>query len=71
MVLSSDGYSDPPGIRVRPVQGLHGIDYLASSPLAKAPSYVFGHVIKMYVAILFAIFDDTYNSSFCNSLLSF
>jgi hypothetical protein len=24
-----------PGIRVRPVQGLHGIDFLSENPLAK------------------------------------
>mmetsp|Transcript_19419 Transcript_19419/g.54554 ORF Transcript_19419/g.54554 Transcript_19419/m.54554 type:complete len:1295 (+) Transcript_19419:74-3958(+) len=45
MTTAKDGYSDPPGIKIRPVDGLHGCDFLADSPLAKKASYVFGHVI--------------------------
>ena len=46
LLLDKDGVSDPPGITVRPVPGIHGTDYLIDNPLAKAPSYVFGHLIK-------------------------
>ena len=30
-----DGYSDPPGIKVRPCEGLGAIDYLSHNPLTK------------------------------------
>lgn len=46
ILLAADGYSDPPGIKVRPVDGLGGCDYLSDSPLAKKATYVFGHVIQ-------------------------
>lgn len=46
MVLAEDGFSDPPGIRVRPVTGLHGCDYLSDQPLVKAKSYVMGFLIN-------------------------
>ena len=46
MVLAEDGYSDPPDIRVRPVQGLHACDYLSTNPLTKKPTYVMAYVIK-------------------------
>ena len=35
MMTQSDGYSDPPGVKVRPVEGLHGIDFLAETAIAK------------------------------------
>jgi len=46
ILLAADGVSDPPGIKVRPVDGLSGCDYLSDSPLAKKATYVFGHVIQ-------------------------
>lgn len=46
MLCAEDGYSDPEGIKVRPVPGLHATDFLADNPVAKAPSYVFGHLIS-------------------------
>eukprot|EP00339_Tiarina_fusa_P000423 CAMPEP_0117012128 /NCGR_PEP_ID=MMETSP0472-20121206/10276_1 /TAXON_ID=693140 ORGANISM="Tiarina fusus, Strain LIS" /NCGR_SAMPLE_ID=MMETSP0472 /ASSEMBLY_ACC=CAM_ASM_000603 /LENGTH=1021 /DNA_ID=CAMNT_0004715123 /DNA_START=120 /DNA_END=3184 /DNA_ORIENTATION=- len=45
MLCADDGFSDPEGICVRPVRGLHATDFLADNPLAKGPSYVFGHLI--------------------------
>lgn len=45
ILTAPDGFSDPPGIKLRPVQGLAAIDYLASHPLARKASYVFGHVL--------------------------
>jgi hypothetical protein len=47
MTLGNDGVSDPPNIKVRAVQGLHAIDYLATVSVARAPSYVFAHMIQM------------------------
>jgi len=46
MVLESDGFSDPPGIRVRPVEGIHACDYLSTNPLTKKPTYVMAYVIR-------------------------
>jgi len=43
--------SDPPGVKVRAVNGLHGIDYLAESSIAKKASYVFGHVINALIDV--------------------
>ena len=47
MLTAPDGFSDPPGIKVRPCVGLAAIDYLATSalPMARPKSYVFAHVI--------------------------
>jgi hypothetical protein len=36
---------------VRALQGLHGIDYLAESAIAKKASYVFGHVINALIDV--------------------
>ena len=33
--LMDDGISDPPGIRVRPIEGLEAVNYLDPSPLVK------------------------------------
>ena len=33
-------------VKIRPVQGLHGCDFLSDNPICKAPSYVFGYVIR-------------------------
>eukprot|EP00211_Chloroparvula_japonica_P000658 CAMPEP_0119157688 /NCGR_PEP_ID=MMETSP1310-20130426/52882_1 /TAXON_ID=464262 /ORGANISM="Genus nov. species nov., Strain RCC2339" /LENGTH=1683 /DNA_ID=CAMNT_0007150307 /DNA_START=39 /DNA_END=5090 /DNA_ORIENTATION=+ len=57
MMPAPDGWSDPPGIKIRPVEGLHAIDYLAESPLAKKASYVFGHVINTLIDVGY----DTHN----------
>eukprot|EP00211_Chloroparvula_japonica_P003813 CAMPEP_0119135150 /NCGR_PEP_ID=MMETSP1310-20130426/18732_1 /TAXON_ID=464262 /ORGANISM="Genus nov. species nov., Strain RCC2339" /LENGTH=730 /DNA_ID=CAMNT_0007126009 /DNA_START=45 /DNA_END=2237 /DNA_ORIENTATION=+ len=46
MVLAEDGFSDPPGIRVRPVPGLHGCDFLGEGKFDKKPSYVLGFLIE-------------------------
>jgi hypothetical protein len=51
MTLAADGVSDPPGIKVRPVEGLHAIDYLATWSMAKAPSYVFAHLIDTLTSV--------------------
>ena len=51
IMTAADGFSDPPGIKVRPVTGLHGIDFLAESALAKKPSYVFGYVIQQLIDV--------------------
>ena len=45
ILTAPDGFSDPPGIKLRPVTGLGAVDYLATHPLARKASYVFGHVI--------------------------
>merc|ERR1712100_902392 len=42
----SDRISDPPGIKVRPAEGIHAIDYLSDSPLLKTPTFCFGEMIK-------------------------
>ena len=46
ILLAADGFSDPPGIKVRPCSGLAAVDFLATNPLARKPTYVFGHVIQ-------------------------
>ena len=46
LCLSSDGVSDPPGIKVRPMVGLEGIDYLKPGYITGLFSYVFGPVIN-------------------------
>lgn len=53
MRLEEDGFSDPPGVRVRPAQGLHAIDYLCyeMEPFGKKPSYVFAYVIQHLQAL--------------------
>eukprot|EP00339_Tiarina_fusa_P000587 CAMPEP_0117006666 /NCGR_PEP_ID=MMETSP0472-20121206/6813_1 /TAXON_ID=693140 ORGANISM="Tiarina fusus, Strain LIS" /NCGR_SAMPLE_ID=MMETSP0472 /ASSEMBLY_ACC=CAM_ASM_000603 /LENGTH=969 /DNA_ID=CAMNT_0004708197 /DNA_START=770 /DNA_END=3679 /DNA_ORIENTATION=- len=49
LLLASDGFSDPPGIKLRPATGLCAIDYLATNPLARSASYVFAHVLTELV----------------------
>jgi len=46
LLPSADGWSDPEGIKLRPVPGLHGTDFLVEAPLAKGASYVNGYVIE-------------------------
>lgn len=57
MVLQEDGFSDPPGIQLRAVEGLRGCAYLEPSNRAtKALSYVFGPFFEMLQDIGY---DDT------------
>ena len=49
IMLASDGFSDPPGIKLRPIEGLTGCDYLATNPLAKKASYVMSYVIQEFI----------------------
>lgn len=44
--LQSDLISDPDGIKVRPMSGLRGVDYLLPGALTNFMSYVFGPVIN-------------------------
>ena len=43
--LSEDMITERPGIQVRPISGLHGVDYLSPGALTSHLSYVFGPVI--------------------------
>ena len=45
ILLGPDGFSDPPGIKLRPCEGLAACDYLATNPLARKASYVMGYLI--------------------------
>ena len=48
MILQEDGISDPPGIKLRAMEGLYGCAYLEPSNRAtKALSYVFGPFFEM------------------------
>lgn len=46
ILCAADGFSDPPGIKVRPCSGLAAVDFLSVNPLARKATYVFGHVIN-------------------------
>jgi copper chaperone CopZ len=50
MALAADGHSDPPGIEVRAVQGLSGVDYLQPGHMMGATTWVFGPVIDFLKA---------------------
>jgi hypothetical protein len=45
MVLGQDGHSDPPGIKVRALEGLAGVDYLQPGAIMNATTWVFGKTI--------------------------
>jgi hypothetical protein len=47
MLPGSDKESDAPGIKVRAIPGLEGVDYLTPGAFTSHISYVFGPVIKM------------------------
>jgi hypothetical protein len=47
MMLGSDKESDSPGIKVRAIPGLEGVDYLTPGAITSHISYVFGPVIKI------------------------
>eukprot|EP01094_Clydonella_sp_ATCC50884_P019594 TRINITY_DN3870_c0_g1_i2.p1 TRINITY_DN3870_c0_g1~~TRINITY_DN3870_c0_g1_i2.p1 ORF type:complete len:791 (-),score=263.20 TRINITY_DN3870_c0_g1_i2:193-2565(-) len=44
-----DGFSDPPGIKVRPCEGLGAIDYLSHNPLTMKPTYVWAYIIRALI----------------------
>eukprot|EP01117_Protostelium_nocturnum_P017292 TRINITY_DN7021_c0_g2_i3.p1 TRINITY_DN7021_c0_g2~~TRINITY_DN7021_c0_g2_i3.p1 ORF type:complete len:571 (+),score=146.57 TRINITY_DN7021_c0_g2_i3:329-2041(+) len=44
--LKSDGFSDPEGIKLRPMDGLRGVDHLNRSKPHKTRTTVFGKLIK-------------------------
>ena len=46
LLPEADGWSDPEGIKIRPIPGLHGTDFLVDNALAKSASYVNGHIIE-------------------------
>ena len=46
MSLSDDMITERPGIQVRPISGLQGVDYLTPGALTNHLSYVFGPVIQ-------------------------
>jgi hypothetical protein len=39
--------SDPQGIRVRPIEGIEGIDYISPGALTNSLSYVMGPLIQV------------------------
>ena len=51
--LADDGYSDPPGIRVRPAAGISAVDYLYYSAIdsLKTASYVMAFVIRALIEV--------------------
>lgn len=50
MMLAPDAHSDPPGIKVRAVPGLSGVDYLQPGAVMQATTWVFGPVIKFLMS---------------------
>jgi len=46
MLDMKDFESDPPGVKVRPIPGLEGVDYLTPGAITSHISYVFGPIIK-------------------------
>lgn len=46
MLDMKDFKSDPPGLKVRPIPGLEGVDYLTPGAITSHISYVFGPIIK-------------------------
>ena len=51
IMLASDGFSDPPGIKLRAVDGLTGCDYLSTNLFAKKASYVMSYIINELVMV--------------------
>eukprot|EP01094_Clydonella_sp_ATCC50884_P022494 TRINITY_DN5186_c0_g1_i2.p1 TRINITY_DN5186_c0_g1~~TRINITY_DN5186_c0_g1_i2.p1 ORF type:complete len:1026 (-),score=294.33 TRINITY_DN5186_c0_g1_i2:182-3052(-) len=49
LCLLDDGFSDPPGIKTRPCEGLGAIDYLSHAALTRGPSYVWSFVIRALI----------------------
>jgi len=46
MVLQKDGVTDPVGIKLRPIETIHGIMYLDPGAITNALSYVFGPLVE-------------------------
>lgn len=46
MILGVDGVTDPPGIKLRPIETIHGIMYLDPGAITNALSYVFGPLVE-------------------------
>lgn len=46
MVLQNDGFSDPIGIKLRPIETIQGIMYLDPGALTSSLSYVFGPLVE-------------------------
>ena len=46
MVLRPDGVTDPPGIKLRPIETIQGIMYLDPGAITNALSYVFGPLVE-------------------------
>lgn len=56
MVLQTNGISDPPGIKLRPIETIDAIMYLDPGALTNALSYVFGPLIEtLWVNLLLFI----------------
>mmetsp|Transcript_21956 Transcript_21956/g.62539 ORF Transcript_21956/g.62539 Transcript_21956/m.62539 type:complete len:745 (+) Transcript_21956:3-2237(+) len=49
MILQSDMRSEAPGVKIRNIEGLEGVDYLSPGMLTDHVSYVFGPVINALV----------------------
>lgn len=53
MVLQKDGMTDPVGIKLRPIETIHGIMYLDPGAITNALSYVFGPLVEtLWVSFL-------------------
>ena len=48
MVLQADGITDPPGIKLRPLEGIRGVMYLDPGAITNSLSYVFGPLVETY-----------------------
>ena len=55
MVLGVDGVTDPPGIKLRAIETIHGIMYLDPGAITNALSYVFGPLVETLWVIHFIL----------------
>ena len=55
MVLGVDGVTDPPGIKLRAIETIHGIMYLDPGAITNALSYVFGPLVETLWVIHFLL----------------
>lgn len=55
MCLAKDGYSDPVGIKVRPVSGVAGVSYLTPGKFTNSLSYVILFLEKKILALNFLV----------------
>ena len=51
LYLADDGWSDPPGIKVRACEGFGAIDYLSHSSMTQKPTYVWAYVIRALIDV--------------------